>query len=126
MSRWVVVLSVIVMLMAATVAHAQTPAPGNGTITGGTPTVSACGTAPSVVGNDFVGTITIGAGNNVYLCTLTFSTTLSAAPVCIGVGILYGNPFAGAVESPTSSAVTFNLGVNRSAGTLYYHCLIPG
>lgn len=50
--------------------------------TGSAPSVSSCGTSPSIVGTDEAGTITMGTG--VFTsCLLTFATAHSNAPVCM-------------------------------------------
>lgn len=65
----------------ATVLHAI--APSGHVISGGSaPAVSACGTSPSISGNDTTGTVTIGTGGIVTSCTVTFATAYSAAPHC--------------------------------------------
>lgn len=52
----------------------------------GTPIVATgtgdCGTAPSIVGNDGVGRVTVGSNANGNQCTLTFVTAWTTAPVC--------------------------------------------
>jgi hypothetical protein len=49
---------------------------------GGTvPTLSSCGTSPSISGNDVEGTVTLGTGLPTG-CTITFATAYSAAPRC--------------------------------------------
>ncbi len=46
------------------------------------PTVSACGTSPSIVGTDEAGKVTIGTGGIAASCTLTFTTVFTKAPAC--------------------------------------------
>lgn len=48
---------------------------------GGTPSVSSCGTSPTVIGNDQSGQVTIGSGA-VSACTITFKAAWTVAPVC--------------------------------------------
>lgn len=48
---------------------------------GTTPTLSSCGTSPSITGNDSRGRIMVGTGV-VTSCTLTFSQTYGTAPIC--------------------------------------------
>lgn len=83
----------------------------------GTPIVSACGTTPngSVVGNDGYGAITMGGGA-VASCTLSFSATLSAIPVCVVTSTL-------AVALPvTISTTALVVTAVLTGGKLYYHC----
>lgn len=49
---------------------------------GSAPTVSACGTSPTISGNDSSGAVTIGTGGIVSACTLSFSATKSSTPHC--------------------------------------------
>lgn len=51
--------------------------------TGTTPAVSACGTSPSIVGNDDIGRITVGTGGTATSCTITFSSAWANAPICM-------------------------------------------
>lgn len=48
----------------------------------GTPSISSCGTSPSVVGDDTAGLITVGTGGITSTCTITFSQTYTNAPHC--------------------------------------------
>jgi hypothetical protein len=54
-------------------------------VTSGTdPTITAnCGTAPSVVGDDVNGRITVGTGGTATSCTLTFAQAWATAPSCV-------------------------------------------
>lgn len=54
-------------------------------VTSGTaPTMGACGTGPSVAGNDMVMEITVGTGGVATSCAVTFAQTwLTNAPVCV-------------------------------------------
>lgn len=60
-------------------------AAGNGHLvfTGTAPVMSACGTSPSVAGNDNVGRITVGTGGIAASCTLTFNAAWGTAPSCV-------------------------------------------
>lgn len=52
--------------------------------TGGTsPSMGACGTSPSVAGNDSAMRVTVGTGGAATSCAVTFSTSWSTAPVCV-------------------------------------------
>lgn len=46
------------------------------------PSISGCGTSPSIVGNDVAGTITIGTGGVATSCTVTFAAAWSNPPSC--------------------------------------------
>lgn len=50
---------------------------------GTTPTMGACGTSPSVAGNDSGMLITVGTGGVATSCAVTFSSTWTTAPVCV-------------------------------------------
>lgn len=52
-------------------------------ITGTAPTVSSCGTGPTITGSDQAGKVTTGSGGTVQSCTLTFSSAFTAAPACV-------------------------------------------
>lgn len=53
-------------------------------ITGGTaPTMGACGTSPSVLGNDNAMLVTVGTGGVATTCAVTFATAYATAPVCL-------------------------------------------
>jgi hypothetical protein len=88
---------------------------------GGTPSVSSCGTSPSVVGNDATGLITVGSGV-VTACTLTFSRTYTTAPVCVAVASL-ATVTLGATTSTT--AITFGMSLTLGGGTIRYLCDVP-
>lgn len=49
---------------------------------GSAPAVSACGTSPSVAGNDVTGRITVGTGGVATSCTLTFAHAFAHSAVC--------------------------------------------
>ena len=57
---------------------------GHVAYSGTAPTMGACGTSPSVVGNDMVMEITVGTGGIATSCAITFAQTwLTNAPVCV-------------------------------------------
>lgn len=89
--------------------------------TGGLPTISACGAAPSgsVVGTDKGGTITVGGGV-VTACTLTFNRTYGSAPDCT----YSDNSTAIAVGQTAISATAFTIGTSASlgGGLVMYNC----
>ncbi len=51
-------------------------------LTGASPTISSCGTSPSVTGSDSAGEVTTGTGSPT-ACTITFATAYAAQPICI-------------------------------------------
>lgn len=50
---------------------------------GTAPAVSACGSSPSIVGNDVTGRVTVGTGGVATSCTVTFNATWTNAPICV-------------------------------------------
>lgn len=52
-------------------------------ITGGLPTIGACGTNPSLVGSDNGMVLTVGTGGAATTCAATFSRTYANAPACV-------------------------------------------
>jgi len=89
---------------------------------GGTATVTTCGATPngSVAGNNSRGVVTVGGGA-VTACTLNFSGTLPAAPVCVVTGSAAATPVG--VTSISTSALVLN--GTLTGQTVYYHCDIP-
>jgi hypothetical protein len=79
---------------------------------GTAPTVSACGTGPSITGNDVAGKVTIGSGGVVTSCTLTFTSAYTTAPSCV---------ITGSVNTITYSATTTTgvLTINASAAAAF-------
>lgn len=49
---------------------------------GTAPTMGACGTSPSISGNDTSGTITVGTGGTATTCAVTFAATKTSTPKC--------------------------------------------
>lgn len=95
-------------------------------ITGGTaPTVSSCGTSPSVVGNDNAGKITIGTSIGVDTsCTVTFNNAWPNAPACI-VNNETSALTARYVDDATSvSAMTINVNTAfADSDVISYQCI---
>lgn len=87
------------------------------------PSVSTCGTSPSVVGDDNQGTITVGGGV-VTACTLTFASTWGITPVCI----ISDNSTAitGDISSLSATAMTTSFSASLGGGLVYYHCGCSG
>lgn len=85
----------------------------------GTPTVGTCGTSPTVNGTNSNGTITVGSGV-VTTCTLSFSVTLSAVPICIASSS--SGSISTGITSISTSSVVIGLSATLGSGTIYYHC----
>lgn len=50
---------------------------------GSDPTLSSCGSSPSIIGSDTAGTVTVGTGGTATACTITFATGFATnAPAC--------------------------------------------
>lgn len=57
---------------------------GKQVVTGTTPTIGACGTSPSVAGNDNAMLVTVGTGGVATTCAVNFSAAWTTnAPVCV-------------------------------------------
>jgi hypothetical protein len=54
---------------------------GHQDVTGTAPTLTSCGTSPSIVGSDIAGQVTMGTGTPTG-CTITFASAYTAAPLC--------------------------------------------
>ena len=50
--------------------------------TGATPSLSSCGTSPTISGTDIAGVVTMGTGTPTG-CTITFATAYTNAPYCL-------------------------------------------
>ncbi len=88
---------------------------GNSQRTGATaPALTSCGTSPTISGNDFAGTVTMGTGTPTG-CVITFNTAYSAAPHCVVTSrTAYGTTalaytVSTAAITTTQSAVSSNL-----------------
>ena len=92
--------------------HIHTPVAG-----GGTPALTTCGTSPTITGNDFVGTLTIGSAATA--CTATFATAYPAAPRCFLVP--QGSTTAFPVYTTTTTTIAVATGVASTA--YFYMCL---
>jgi hypothetical protein len=92
---------------------------GNIVTGGGTPSVSSCGTSPSVSGNDTAGTVTVGSGV-VLSCTITFSTARANTPRIVGVVTGGGLNVTGGYSAKSTTAVTFSFAATVGAGTFDY------
>src|SRR3990167_6404948 len=93
---------------------------GHVTYSGINASTTSCGTLPDVVGNDSVGTVTIGTGI-VTACTLTCATQYINAPVCVMT--INTSAVTGSITDITTSSVTFSFSATVGGGQIYYHCL---
>jgi len=88
--------------------------------TGGSPTLSACGTSPSITGVDAVGRVTVGTAPST-TCTLTFATAWTNAPICFGQDETTALTMR--VSSVSTTAVTFTAsGAMTVADKISYRC----
>lgn len=89
---------------------------------GTTPSVSSCGTSPSMDPNstDFAGTINTGSASPT-ACTLTFAFPFANTPVCVVSDDLQTSEPA--VTSRSASAITMTLGASLSSGHIFYICV---
>lgn len=70
------------------------------------PTLSSCGTSPSIIGSDTAGTVTIGTGGTATACTITFANAYSTnAPACVITSQMSAHPFL-YISSASTSAIT--------------------
>ena len=84
--------------------------------TGTTPSLSSCGTSPTIVGSDFYGTITPGS-QPLTACTVTFAKAYLTAPGCVVTD----------QTSPATSPISYTLattGINltTTGGKINYMC----
>jgi hypothetical protein len=89
---------------------------------GSTPSLSSCGTSPTIVGNDTAGTVTTGTGSTG--CTVTFASAFATnAPICVMSGrSATAWPYPSSVS--TSAFTVNNNGTGTSASyTFDYHCV---
>lgn len=87
---------------------------------GGLTTLSACGTVPSVAGNDIAGVITTGSGT-VTSCSMTFANAYPNPPVCVLSDS--STSITPDVSAVSTSSVTFSFSSTLTSGKIYYHCL---
>lgn len=83
------------------------------------PTVTQCGTSPSVTGNDEAGKVTTGTANPLY-CLVTFANAYSNAPACIVTGGAGGNGRinGGLFASSSTSGFSFAASSTSAYGTM--------
>jgi len=88
--------------------------------TGTAPTLSSCGTSPSIVGNDMVGRVTVGTSPST-TCTLTFNAAFTNAPICFAQDETTSVTMRATTISTT--AVTFTASASMTASDkLSYRC----
>lgn len=88
---------------------------------GTTPSPGACGSSPSVSGNDISGTVTVGTGGIATSCTINFATAYASAPHCF----VNNQTTIVAVQAvPSTTALVMNSTLAFSAGAvLDYYCI---
>ena len=88
--------------------------PGHILSTGAAPTLTSCGTAPSIVGTDTAGQVQMGSANPTG-CTVTFARPYVTAPSCTVTG----------QTSPATSPIAYTLattGINVTvSGTIKFN-----
>jgi hypothetical protein len=99
-------------------------ATGHIVYTGVTPTVSACGTSPSITGNDDGGVITTGTVAPT-ACTVTFATAwTSVTGLSCQVTTNSATIFAEGVTALSTTAFTVTFSAGLTSGKVYYHCAL--
>jgi hypothetical protein len=84
------------------------------------PTLSSCGTSPSIVGSDTAGKVTIGSSAS-GTCTVTFDEEYATAPACI---LTNGTIDVPVWATTTTSALTITDGAGDfSDDVIMYHCI---
>lgn len=88
---------------------------------GNAPAVSACGTSPSISGNDSVGRVAVGTTPST-TCTLTFVGAWTNAPVCFAQDETSAVTMR--VSTVSATSVTFTAsGTLTAADAISYHCV---
>lgn len=87
------------------------------------PSLSACGTTPTVSGNDANGTITLGAGISVTGCTMAFSHVYPTGSTveCQTSTNSTLSPSA-PITAVSTTGFTVGLTISLAAGKVYYSC----
>lgn len=103
--------------------HVSVSTSGHFLTGGASPTLSSCGSSPSVSGDDNEGTITVGGGI-VTACTLAFSSTWGATPTCV----ISDNSTAitGDISSLSATSMTTSFSASLGGGIIYYRCGCSG
>ena len=85
------------------------------------PTITDCGSNPSVVGTDSAGKITVGSGGTAGICNLSFRNSWTNPPACF-----CGNESQVLLvrSSSTASVMTCSVAVTFAASDILpYHCV---
>jgi len=92
---------------------------GHWSSTGADPTLSSCGTTPSVTGSDSAGKITIGTGT-VTSCTVTFSGAYATnAPACTVSG---DNTAVTYIATTSTTVLTITSSADMATDVVSYQC----
>jgi hypothetical protein len=89
---------------------------------GPTPTVSSCGTSPTISGNDEDGLITTGTGTPTS-CTMTFAVPYNSTPYC---SASWATNLASMVYAVTNTSITFTQTATSSTKITYSCIAQPG
>lgn len=91
------------------------------TTSGTAPSLGACGTSPSITGNDIAGKVTVGTGGIATSCTITFASAYASAPHCF----INNQTTIVAVQAvPSTTTLVMNSTLAFTAGAvLDYHCI---
>lgn len=87
---------------------------------GSSPVLSACGTSPTIRGNNFGGIITAGTGL-VSSCTLTFVPAFATAPSCVASNVSTKDSLGAATT--TTTVIISTLGVDLTSDIVNYICV---
>jgi len=85
---------------------------------GETPTVSSCGSSPSISGNDVTGRVLVGSGV-VTSCTVTFARAYTNTPVCFAEA---ENSALAVAASSTPTSVVVTTASTIGSGSVIYKC----
>lgn len=88
---------------------------------GSSPSLSSCGTSPTISGNDNAGKVTIGTGGVTTTCVLTFNQTWTTAPSCFA-----NNETSIVLVQAVSTTTTVTLNVTLPFGAsdvVSYNCV---
>lgn len=92
---------------------------------GTAPTLSSCGTTPTITGNNTAGKVTVGTGT-VTSCTVTFSTVgsevFSVAPACHVTGDTAATNY---VAATSATVLTITSDVTMDTDVVMYACIQP-
>ena len=116
----ILVLAALACLSAASLAQAQPVSPG-------VPTVSSCGTGPTILSTSTMnrGTVYTGTGSPT-ACTITigaYALPLPTVPRCVVSASSAGTtPVVAAVTTRSSTAITVTVGSALTTGIIDYYC----